>query len=374
MRTTIAHTYLLDLQLPDGGIDALVDTTDSLWYCLARYCREHHLLPLQMLTVAAGTGITSRVVCERSGLRWVFIPNRPWWKLKELLRLLPHVAMLQVHQISFGNLLTVVAGKLTGAKVILAFLNDYGLDQYRVPTWLLKFVVHRFTDRVLTTTDLNRRRLAGALPGSFVILNHGVDTSLFHPPASMETDNGRLHVLYIGRITADKNVEDIVAGIARTKNKSRITAAFVGHQYGTSDAYVNTLRHSLTEAGITFEFPGYISHSCLPDYLAEKDVFVNMRKQEGFGKVFIEAMACGKPVIGRTGSAGPEEIIHNDENGYLVEGPDELAARLDYLVENPATRLRLGQNARRDVERKYSFETIYREFCRIYDDLLHLNA
>jgi glycosyltransferase involved in cell wall biosynthesis len=373
MRTTIAHTYLFDLQLPEGGIDALLDTTDSLWYCLERYCRERNLVSLQLLSVAAETGITTKIVRTRSGLPWAFIPNRPWWKAKEFARLLPNLAIVQINHISLGNILSVIIGRLAGAKVILAFLNDYDFSQYTVPLWILKIAVDRFADCILTTTELNRRRLAGAMSAPIVILNHGVDTNLFKPLVSVKPGNGQLQVVYIGRITPDKNIEDIVRGVKLAKHKSKINVTFVGQLYGTSNAYLNELRRTLREAGITHEFPGYLTHPELPNMLADKDVFVNMRKQEGFGKVFIEAMACGKPVIGRRGSAGPEEIIQDGENGFLVEGPEELARRLDYLVEDVTARQRLGQQARRDVEGKYSFGTIYGEFCRIYDRLLYRN-
>jgi glycosyltransferase involved in cell wall biosynthesis len=95
-----------------------------------------------------------------------------------------------------------------------------------------------------------------------------------------------------------------------------------------------------------------------------------MRKQEGFGKVFIEAMGCGKPIIGRKGSAGAEELIREKYNGFLVQNAEELARVLDRLFEDRALLGQLGKNARACVEELYSYERVYEIFSQVYSELV----
>ncbi|HXX44373.1 MAG TPA: glycosyltransferase family 4 protein [Candidatus Acidoferrales bacterium] len=90
---------------------------------------------------------------------------------------------------------------------------------------------------------------------------------------------------------------------------------------------------------------------------------------EGFGIVFLEAMACGKPVVGPKFGA-PAEFVHSDEHGLLVTptDPKEVARAIVELLEDPARASRMGAAAREWVMREFSFD----RFCeRLRDALRH---
>ena len=88
---------------------------------------------------------------------------------------------------------------------------------------------------------------------------------------------------------------------------------------------------------------------------------------EGFGIVFLEAMAHGKPVVGPRGGA-PAEFICSGEHGLLVDptDPREVADALVELLRNPARARRMGEAARESVAREFSFE----RFCERLRDAL----
>lgn len=81
---------------------------------------------------------------------------------------------------------------------------------------------------------------------------------------------------------------------------------------------------------------------------------------EGFGIVFLEAMAYGKPVVGPNVGA-PAEFIHSGEQGLLVTPTDskEVARAIVELLENPERARRMGVAAREWVTREFSFD----RFC-----------
>jgi len=89
---------------------------------------------------------------------------------------------------------------------------------------------------------------------------------------------------------------------------------------------------------------------------------------EGFGIVFLEAMAHGKPVVGpRVGA--PAEFIRSGEHGLLVDPADsgELAGALIELLEDPARAKRMGEAGKNWVAREFAFD----KFCeRLRDALL----
>lgn len=107
------------------------------------------------------------------------------------------------------------------------------------------------------------------------------------------------------------------------------------------------------------------------EYMSICDLFVLPSWSEGFGIVYLEAMAHGKPVIGVKGQ-GISDVIYSGENGLLVEPLDTagLASNMISLLEDEAWAERLGTNAKRTVLNSFTWERNARHMLNIYHDLL----
>ena len=83
-------------------------------------------------------------------------------------------------------------------------------------------------------------------------------------------------------------------------------------------------------------------------------VFALPSDEEGFGMVLLESMACGVPVVS-TRSGGPEGIVTDGEDGFLVDrdAASAMASRLTVLLEQPAMAREMGRKARQAIERRY---------------------
>ncbi|HEY0704376.1 MAG TPA: glycosyltransferase family 4 protein [Candidatus Acidoferrales bacterium] len=92
---------------------------------------------------------------------------------------------------------------------------------------------------------------------------------------------------------------------------------------------------------------------------ARAEIFALPSTGEGFGIVFLEAMAFGLPVVGAA-AGGVTDIIENDVNGLLVPPKNEqaLTQALNRLLNDPSLRARLGQNAQRAIKQKYLFASL----------------
>jgi len=99
---------------------------------------------------------------------------------------------------------------------------------------------------------------------------------------------------------------------------------------------------------------GFVKHEELPVHLSRAHVFAAPSKYEGGpGLVYLEAMACGLPVIACEGSGVAEVVVHG-ENGLLVppEDLDALVKALHQLLSDPEECLEMGKRARRYVMRE----------------------
>jgi glycosyltransferase involved in cell wall biosynthesis len=108
-------------------------------------------------------------------------------------------------------------------------------------------------------------------------------------------------------------------------------------------------------------FLGKLTLEQLKHCYSRCDAFVMPSRQEGFGLVFLEAMALGKPVIAAWAGGAPEVVTHG-VTGFLVPPGDleSLRLHLACLLENDALRKRMGEAGRNRVVRDYTFEG----YCR----------
>ena len=101
---------------------------------------------------------------------------------------------------------------------------------------------------------------------------------------------------------------------------------------------------------------------------AHADLFVLPSAGEGFGLVFLEAMAFAKPVVG-VAFGGTTDVVKDGINGLLVppRDPDHLAQALSTLLHDGSLRAELGQRGAEIVRQKYQFDVFQAELEKILD-------
>ena len=108
-------------------------------------------------------------------------------------------------------------------------------------------------------------------------------------------------------------------------------------------------------------FTGFVSANELDTWYSEAWVFAMPSRGEGFGLVYLEAMAHGVPCIGSCEDAAGDVIV-DGETGYLVEQADtaSLAERLGRLLRDPSLCRELGEQGRRRVMSEFSYDQFSR--------------
>lgn len=171
---------------------------------------------------------------------------------------------------------------------------------YAVLRWF-----HRPAKAVLVATQSMRDELAGYGFTNCMPWSRGVDTSLFHPnaPGENHLDFPRPIWLYVGRISAEKNLE---AFLSLEMPGTKILVGDGPQFEQTRKKFPNAI------------YPGAKFGEELRRYYASADVFVFPSKFDTFGLVMIEALGCGTPVAAYP-VTGPRDVILDPKAGILRE-------------------------------------------------------
>ncbi len=103
----------------------------------------------------------------------------------------------------------------------------------------------------------------------------------------------------------------------------------------------------------------------------EIDILVHPADNESFGRVAVEGMAAGLPVVGVRGG-GIGEIVVDGVTGLLAEPDDAagLARRIEQLVRDPGQRQAFGATGRQQAESRYSLKACTAGVLRVYEQVM----
>jgi len=189
------------------------------------------------------------------------------------------------------------------------------------------------------------------------------------PPLSAEFPRGRT-VLTVGRWAANERYKGADALIRAVADLRAAIADIQLVAVGSGDDLPRL--HALA-AELKVEnrvhFLEKLSDEEVAACYAHADVFALPSTGEGFGLVFLEAMAFGKPVVG-VAAGGVTDIVRDGENGFLVPPGDaqRLSNALRMLLEDASLRARFGAAGAEMVRREYSFEAFHSRLAEILSD------
>jgi glycosyltransferase involved in cell wall biosynthesis len=182
------------------------------------------------------------------------------------------------------------------------------------------------------------------------ILPRGLDIELFKPERRSAEfwkrwglRDGELAMLYVGRVSKEKNLDTIVAATKRLAEwQLPVRPVFVG-----DGPYLAEMKKLLPDA----IFTGYLRGEDLATAYASSDFFCFPSTTDTFGNVVLEAHACALPVI-VSDVGGPRDLIDDGVDGYITRANDagEVADRIRRLCESEELRKSMGEAGRKKVE------------------------
>ncbi|MCI0483463.1 MAG: glycosyltransferase family 1 protein [candidate division NC10 bacterium] len=249
-----------------------------------------------------------------------------------------------------------------------AYLPYYCVDWSSRLVWRLYRSLYNRVDRTLVPTEPVLQELAGQGLRNLECLPHGVDHGLFHPRYRSEAWRQMLGatkksvLLFVSRLVWEKDL----AVLARMFEllKSRRT-----------DFVMVVVGEGQAGPRLASMMPGAVFIGCqtgraLSECYASSDIFVFPSTTETFGNVTVEAMASGLACVAaaKGGAAG---LIKDEVSGLLVPpgSPEDMAARVAQLLDDPDRRRVLGEGAVRRAQ-QFQWQDVLDRLFAIYREIL----
>lgn len=197
------------------------------------------------------------------------------------------------------------------------------------------------------------------------VIPNGVDCSRFTPGAALRKEfnlpEDRLIVLMVSALIPSKRVELGIEALKHIPN---------AHLFVAGDG---PLRQTIDEAGARL-LPGRFTRvSVTPDRMPAvyraTDVFMHLSKEEPFGNVFIEAMACGKPIVAQD-SSRVRWIVGDDEFLFGHDDPAEIAACIKRAAKDSPARA----PARAKKAEAFSWTKVGEQYRRFLQEVVSSRA
>jgi glycosyltransferase involved in cell wall biosynthesis len=238
--------------------------------------------------------------------------------------------------------------------------------------------VLKHADRITTVSKETMKYVLrlGADKAKTRVIHNGVDINTFRPVNKQESrtrlglPKNRKIVLSVRRLVYKNGLGTLIESVPEVA-KEHPDVLFVVAGKGPSRKLIED---RIKELGISqnITLAGFVPDELLPVYYDAADIFIlPSASGEGLPLVLLEAMACGLPVIA-TAVGGTPEILKNMKNGVLVPplNPKAMAESTSKLLSEQKLATTLGEEARRNVEDRYTWTENVHQLQAIYEKLL----
>ncbi len=290
-----------------------------------------------------------------------------------LKKILKGTDILKTNQM-YGAWVPIIAKLLFNKKVILRCgyewyrnicLRGRGKEKktllYKMAGFLMCFVSYKVADRIIISNqsdaDFIKKKFFVESEKIFILGNY-IDVNQFNwcEPGQ----SGR--ILFIGRLTSQKNLFNLCHAI----KDAGIGLDIIGD--GELREKVHNMVHNNM---IDVKFLGIFPNSKLPEMINKYKVFTLPSFFENNPKTLLEAMACGRAVIG-TDVDGIREVISHGNNGLLCETSSvSIGEAIKSLENDEQLCLRLGKEARKYVKRYHSLNSVVKAEYKIFHDVIN---
>jgi glycosyltransferase involved in cell wall biosynthesis len=335
------------------------------------------------------TAITS--LLDHYDIPFIFIPGYPGPVLKNSASLLTQIYLFRkaiirekISIIHLSDLITghygILAARLAGIPSIMHMKSLYWLKEYG---WPNRLVISQ-ADLIIAISDaVHKACLQARLPARKIITVHdAVEPESFPEKSKTEAEvkktlgiaQTKIVIGFVGRLGVEWKNEPLVYNLAGQLGKQikDLVLLVVGGPFDGEEDTFNKSKELAKKLGGDTEVIFMGERRDIPQILPAMDVYLVPSREEPFGRVVIEGMAAGLPVVG-SNNGGIPEMITDGHDGFLC-APDDLPgwiAIVKTLIEDRELRKRIGIEAMKTVEKRFRLEDminkIVKEYCKLIE-------
>lgn len=242
----------------------------------------------------------------------------------------------------------------------------------------INFLMGRYADKIVTVSQAVSSHVKQSpfiKEGQVQVVYNGVDNAVYHP---MQASTVReqfaipeesLVIGMVGRVNAWKGQGDFLEAVAPILEKNPNSIAFLaGSAFAGEEWRVEELESTIAKSSVASQIKRIDYYEHTTELYNMFDIFVlPSTNPDPLPTVVLEAMACGKPVVGYR-HGGVCEMIKEGKNGLLAtpNKPAELSKAIQELADNIEKREQLGSASFQRQKEFFSLESYIRNFSELY--------
>lgn len=287
-----------------------------------------------------------------------------------------------------AGLLIMLASKITNIPIRIYTIRGLRLET----TKGIKRKILIFTEKIAIACSTNTLAISNSLKSRVVELNlnknrqidvlgqgssNGIHLSRFNSSMyEVETimdsygiSENDFILGFVGRVTKDKGIEDLVQIFLEVKEKIPETKLLIVGEFEEGDPVSEEIKKIILE----YEDIIYTGHQRNPSpFYLVMDIFLFLTKREGFGNVAIEAGLSKIPVIAKN-VTGAKDTIINNKTGFIIDNNNEAVDKVLFLYNNSKLRQAFGQEGHEWVKKNFSQDVVHNNIYQYYLKLLKKN-
>lgn len=228
--------------------------------------------------------------------------------------------------------------------------------------------VHSHCEYLVANSSITKKCLLQFFPQEKIkCIPNGLSLSSY--TVKEHTEEKKIVVGMVGSVTSRwKNHEFFIRTAAVLAGDDRLDFRIYGALPGSDDPYVtqlNNLIHSLGTSNVSF-----FAFKKPEDIMREIDLLFHPTDLESFGRIFVEAMGAGLPIVA-VNEGGSLELVLDGVNGFLIPLNDtaQAAAAITRLAGSPDLRNDFGRKGRALAEQKYTLERLGNSMAELYREV-----
>lgn len=228
---------------------------------------------------------------------------------------------------------------------------EMGLKEYEETDYII--VPSTFVKRGFIAEGINEKKI--------LCISPGIDLSNFKP---IPKNDKVFRIIYVGGIHLRKGIQYLLEAISSLKLKD-FELWLIGNVH-------NSMKGILKKYTGLYRLINFVPNYDLYKYYSQGSIFAFPSLEDSFGKVIVEAMSCGLPVIVTTNTAA-EDVVRESIDGFIIptKNVEALKEKILYMYENQKILNEMGQHAKKRANEEFSLEAYADRMIETFETILH---